>query len=154
MILQTLQIRSIRSDFSSLELNLKQETFVTLENTEKQFLKIIAKPYAWAIRSEMKQGNIQEIDSYLNAMVRSGNFSSVMVVNNRGTVISATNDGYVGEYYISFGSPYFLNVDSTIVYKAHEGLLTTASPIRDGNEKIGTLIIDYATRSRDVFRDQ
>jgi hypothetical protein len=154
MIVKALQVRSIKSNFLSLEQNLKQEASARFENTEREFLRLIAEPYAWAIRSAMKQGNIHEIDSYLNAMVRSGSFSSVMVVNKRGTVISATTDGYVGKYYISFGSPYFVNVDSTIVYEVHEGLLTTASPIMDGNEKIGTLIIHYVTKSNDVFLDQ
>src|SRR5687767_2878796 len=81
IVYKDLQIRSIRSNFLNLEQNLKQEASVKFENTEREFLTIIAEAYARAIVSAMKQGNIQEIDSYLNAMVRPGNFSSVTVVN-------------------------------------------------------------------------
>ena len=104
---------------------------------------MIAKPYGWAIRAAIRDKDIQKIDLYLAYMVRSANFHSAMVVNERGSVIAATNDGYVGKYFISFGSPYFLNVDSTVVYKLDETLLTAASPIMEGNQKIGTLIINY-----------
>jgi hypothetical protein len=53
----------------------------------------------------MKWGNVYEIDLCGSSIAKSGNSISVMVVNGKGTVISATNDQYEGKYFISFSSP-------------------------------------------------
>ena len=89
-----------------------------------------------------------------NSLANSGNFISVMVVNGKGMVISATNDQHEGKSFISFGSPYYLQVDHTIVYEADNGVLTMASPIMDEGKKMGTLVINYAMADTELFSNQ
>jgi hypothetical protein len=89
--------------------------------------------------------NLDEIDRYGNTIVNSEDIISVMVVDQKGTIISTTDEEREGKYFISFHSPYYLNVDSTVVYKATDRLLTMASPIMNGNIKMGTLVINYST---------
>lgn len=151
VIWKDFQISSIKHDSAMEVESLKRDAYDDLEDSRREFLKVLARPYVWAVKSAMKQDNLYKIDLYGNSIANSAKFISVMVVNERGTVISATNDRYEGKYFISFDSPYYLQVDRTIVYKASANALTMASPIIDEGVKQGTLIIRYSLADQELF---
>lgn len=111
----------------------------------------MSKTYAWAIKQQMLKGNIKAMDTYGEAILKYENFISVMVVNRRGTIITSTDNVYEGKKFISFNSPYYLNVDSTVVYRGTPNVLTMATPIMDSNRKLGTIVINYSADQQQLF---
>jgi hypothetical protein len=142
MIWKHFEIQSIKNSYINKEQHLMQETAARLEENQRQFLKLFARTYSWALGSAMMENDMHEIDFYGKEIARNKNIFSVIVVDEKGRVISSTDENHAGKYFVSFSSPYYLNVDTTILYKISEARLVLASPIIDKSiGKLGTLII-------------
>lgn len=101
-------------------------------------------PYVWAIRKEMMEGNTGQVNLYGNNMVKEKNFVSIMAVNEKGKIISATDKKYEGKDFVSLSSPFYINVNNTVINEVNDSLLTVASPVMGFNTRLGTLIINYS----------
>lgn len=112
----------------------------------KMHLGLLAKPYAWAIRTELLQSNIKQINQYANDIVREKNFISAMVINDKGVVVSSTDKKFEGKEYALFGSVKHLAIDSTKVEIINDSLALVASPVMSFNSKLGTIILKYSIR--------
>jgi len=106
-------------------------------------LKLLAKPYVWAIRTEMMKGNIEAVNLYANDMVKEKNFQTLTVIDDKGMVISSTNKKLEGKPYSSIGNAAYLSTDSTVVNKVDDTALEVSSPVMGFNKRIGTLIFNY-----------
>jgi hypothetical protein len=108
-----------------------------------QSMKMLAKPYVWAVRSELLKGNINQVNLYANNMVKEKNFESIVVANEKGTIISSTDKKNEGTAFSTVGKASYLANDSTIVDNINDSILVMSSPIMGFNNKLGTLIITY-----------
>lgn len=127
-------------DVSALKAQAKTE----LLQSSIRHLKLLAKPYTWAVRTAMLQSNTAQVNEYANDIVKEKNVVSVMVVDTKNTVVSSTDKKYEGKDYLSFGTAYYLHVDSATVNKVNDSLLVLASPVMSFNNKLGTVIFTYA----------
>ncbi len=111
-----------------------------LRQADYRYLKLLAKPYVWAIRTEMMKGNIEAVNLYANDMVKEKNFQTITVADEKGVVVSSTNKKLEGKPY---ASPASLNSDSTVVIQTDNGAVNVTSPVMGFNKRIGTLIFNY-----------
>ena len=146
-----IQKRNLRADHFALQQDLKKEVRAELDQITRQSLTMMAKPYGWAVKQQILLGNLDAIHTYGERTIEYTNFISVMVINERGTIIASTDNVYEGKKFISFNSPYYLNVDSTVLYKATADVLTMAIPIMDMDKKLGTVVINYLTDNPKLF---
>lgn len=114
-----------------------------LADNNKEHLRLLAKPYVWAIRNEMLRGNINQLNVYANEMVKEKNFESVTVANDKGKIISSTNKKNEGNDFTAVGKPEYLASDTTIVENLNDSVLVMATPIMGFNNRLGTLEITY-----------
>ncbi len=133
------------------EKNLLQENATGLiADSHKQHLRLLAKPYAWAVRSAMLNGNIDQVNLYANEMVKEKNFQTIVVANDKGVIISSTNKKHEGKEFSSVSKPAYLSSDTTIVENVNDSLLAMASPVMGLNSRLGTMLITYKV-NRPVF---
>ncbi|MEO6720306.1 MAG: hypothetical protein ABIN67_08065 [Ferruginibacter sp.] len=146
-IWKNIQIQSLKSEHKRSEEALIQKSKNKMEEMNQHFLKLIAKPYVWAVRKDLMQGNLGQLDLYGNDIVKEKNFVSVMVADAKGLVLTSTDKKYEGKYLPSIRQGVNLNSDSAMVSKANDSLLILTSPIMSFNSRIGTLIITYLPRN-------
>jgi len=142
-IWKAIEIKNLKQEHEKNETMLRQKAIERLSQSDYKYLKLLAKPYVWAIRTEMMKGNIEAVNLYANDMVKEKNFQTITVVDDKGMVISSTNKKLEGKSYASVGNAAFLNNDSTVVNKIDDTALEVSSPVMGFNKRIGTLIFNY-----------
>ncbi|MEJ6981279.1 hypothetical protein WG906_12500 [Pedobacter sp. P351] len=110
----------------------------------EQHLKRLSKPFVWAIRSEMMRGNLSQVNLYMNEMVKEKNFQLIVVVNDKGTIVSSTNKKDDGKPFSSIGNTSLLTTNSIEVENNQDSILAVTSPIMGLNNRLGTLYMRYA----------
>lgn len=143
------QISNIREEASHEKQMIQDRAKTLIINSHKEHLKLLVKPYVWAVRSELMQGNINQVNLYANEMVKEKNFQNIVVANNKGIIISSTNKKNEGKDFTSVGKPEYSSADTTIVEKINDSLLVVSSPIMGFNNKLGTLMINYKIQQPD-----
>jgi len=126
---------------------LKQQTKTIIAQTHADHLKLLAKPFVWSIRTEMMKGNNDQINIYMNEMVREKNFQRIMVLNNKYAIVSSTNKKDEGKSFDTVDSMSKLSGDDTKVENKGDSILTLKSPIMGFNNRLGTLYIQYKVPS-------
>jgi len=149
---KAIQIRNIKHAYSLRENDLKQSMRVSLAETNKSFLNLLAKPYVWAVRPELMQSNYKQINLFGSDIVKEKGFVSIMVVDKNGIIISSTDKKFDGKNFAASGNPFYLTIDSTMVDLKSDSTFVTASPIMSFNSKVGTLIITYAPKKQNFLR--
>ncbi len=141
---KTISGNGLKKDAAANEAAIKTQAKAKLiENSQRQ-LKLLAKPYTWAVRTALQQANGSLVNEYANDIVKEKNVVSVMLVDTKNIIISSTNKKYEGKDYLTVGAAYYLSVDSAVVNKVNDSLLVLASPVMSFNSKLGTLIFLYA----------
>ncbi len=128
---------------------LQQRASALITNAHEEHLKLLAKPYVWAVRTELLKGNINQVNLYANEMVKEKNFQNIVVANDKGVIISSTNKKNEGKEFATVGNPNYLSSDSTIVENINDTVLVMSSPIMGFNNKLGTLMVTYKVERPD-----
>ena len=126
---------------------LKEEAKRQIALSHEEHLKLLAKPFVWAVRTEMMQGNISQVNLYMNDLVKEKNFQSIAVINSKGIIISSTNKKDEGKAFSTIGKDTWLSSNNTAVENVNDSLLLMASPIMGFNNRLGTLFIKYSIQS-------
>jgi len=141
---KTLTANGLKRDAAANEVAIKTQAKAKLMENSQRHLKLLAKPYTWAVRTALQQANGSLVNEYANDIVKEKNVVSVMLVDTKNIIVSSTNKKYEGKDYLTVGTAYYLSVDSAVVNKVNDSLLVLASPVMGFNSKLGTLIFTYA----------
>lgn len=109
--------------------------------THEEHLKLFSKPFVWAIRTEMMQGNMKQVNLYLNEMVKQKGMQSIIIANNKGIIVASTNKKFEGKPFTSVGKQSSLVYNNPTVERAPNSVIVLNSPIMGFNNRIGTLMI-------------
>lgn len=139
-----IQINNLRNESAKTQERLKGEAKQAVIQSHEQHLRIFAKPFAWAVRTEMMSNNINQVNLYMNEMIKEKNISSIMVLNAAGKIISSTNKKWEGKDFSAVGNASYLQSDSIIVDNIKDSLLIMSSPVMGFNNRLGTLIVNYS----------
>jgi len=142
-IWKSLEIKNLKKDHISREALLRQQATDLLKQADSRYLKLLAKPYVWAIRTEIMKGNIEAVNLYANDMVKEKDFQTITVADEKGIVVSSTNKKLEGQPYASTINAAPLISDSTVVSQRDNGTINVISPVMGFNKRIGTLIFNY-----------
>lgn len=138
------QISQLKKENERKEIRIKQQASDNLSAADYRYLKLLTKPFAWAIRSEMMKGNLEAVNLYANELVKEKNFKVITIVNDKGVVISSTDKKLESKPFSAFGNTSYLSADSTAIYKTDSTTLGVYSPVMGLNKRIGTLVFTYS----------
>jgi uncharacterized membrane protein affecting hemolysin expression len=109
----------------------------------KSYLRLVAVPLTWAVRSEMIRDNYDQINQYLNQLVKEKNMKEIVVAKPDGTIVVATNKKREGASVTSVFPPSVLQEDKTMVTTLENGDIMVVSPVMGLSSKQGVLILLY-----------
>jgi L-lactate utilization protein LutC len=113
----------------------------------KSYLRLVAVPLTWAVRSEMIRNNFDQINQYLNQLVKEKNMKEIVVAKPDGTIVVATNKKLEGTSVTGVFPSSVLQVDKTTVSSLEGGDIMVVSPVMGLSSKQGVLILLYTPQS-------
>ncbi|WP_374163701.1 hypothetical protein [Arcticibacter sp. MXS-1] len=142
-IWKSVEISGIRNASEKEKQNLKEQATSEIAEVHKQHLLLLAKPFVWAVRTELMQGNRNQVNLYLNDMVKEKNFQQIAIADNKGKIIASTNKKDEGQPFSSIASAGSLNNNDTNIETQSDSTLVMTSPVMGFNSRLGTLLIRY-----------
>lgn len=143
-IWKSVEINNIKSKAESDYQGLKEKLIKDIVTSKEEQLKLLAKSYVWAVRTEMMKGNISQVNLYALDMIKDKNFLHIAIANDSGIIISSTNKKDEGKPFAFIGETVALNNNNTVVENSGDSILIVTSPIMGFNNRLGTLFIKYA----------
>jgi len=143
-IWKAIEIKSLKKASEKDKIALKEQATRQIVESNEVHLKLLAKPIIWALRSEMMQGNLSQVNLYLNDLVKEKDFQEIVVANAKGTIVSSTNKKDEGQPFSTIGKESSLSSDDTNLENVSDSLLIMTSPIMGFNNRLGTLYIKYS----------
>lgn len=148
-IWKTIQINQINKIAERDQQTLSETASRQIVQSSEEHLKLLAKPIVWSMRSEMMQGNLSQINLYINDLVKEKNFQRIAIANEKGIVISSTDKKDEGQSFSVLASEDALSSDDTHVENIADSVLVMTSPIMGFNNRLGTLYINYTIQKPD-----
>lgn len=144
-----IRINNQRQEAEQKNQMLQDHAAILIADSHKEHLKLLAKPYVWAVRSALLNKNTDQVNQYANEMVKEKNFQSIVVANDKGIIISSTNKKHEGKEFSTIGKSNYLTSDTTIVENINDSILVMSSPIMGFNNRLGTMMITYKSKRPD-----
>jgi hypothetical protein len=113
-----------------------------LDDQAQQMLRLTALPLAWAVRTEMMRGTLDQVDDYFRDLIRTPGVLLVALIGKEDKVVLATNRKLETQAADGLFSKTIRNTDD-IVIENSESVLRLGVPIMSPNEKLGVLVMEY-----------
>ena len=135
-------IRNLKEKAQTEQLALKKQATDKIIQSHTEHLKLLAKPFVWALRTEMLQGNLNQVNLYMSDMVKERNIQRIIVANAKGIIIASTNKKEEGQPLTTIANDAAAAAQQVTVV-ANGNLLIMTSPIMGFNSRLGTLMVSY-----------
>ena len=141
-----LSVRGLEREMEDQRTEMEKEQQTALEAQARAMLQLTAMPLAWAVRSEMMQGNLSQINDYFRDFVREKGVLSIFLIDKDNKVVLATNVKLETQPADQVVSQAIRDAENIRIEK-HDSFLRLGVPIMNLNEKLGILVVDYAAGS-------
>lgn len=145
-----IEIKNIKSKAETDYQTLKKQAIKSIVSAKEEQLKLLVKPYVWAVRTEMMKGNINQVNLYALDLIKEKDFLRIAIANDSGIIVSSTDKKDEGKSFTFIGKAAVLTNDNTFVENSGDSVLTVVSPIMGFNSRLGTLFIKYAITLPDL----
>ena len=141
-IWKQLAVQSVKLEMEDQRTEMAEEQQKALEVQARDMLRLTALPLAWAVRTEMKQGNLSQIDDYFRDFVKEAGIQAIFLIGRENTVVLATNRKLEAQPADLVVSQTIQDAESVLIEKS-DSILRLGVPIMSFNEKLGILVVDY-----------
>ena len=74
-----IELRNLRNESTEMQQRLERDTKQAIIQSHEHHLRLFAKPFSWAVRTEMMSNNVNQINLYTKEMIKEKNILSIMV---------------------------------------------------------------------------
>ena len=145
-IWKSIEIKNVEKQAAIDKQEIQEQAARQIRQLHEMHLKLLAKPFVWAVRTEMLKNNISQVNLYANDMVKEKDFQKIVILNDKGIVILSTNKKEEGKEFVVPGNAVNLSANITTVDNINDSLLVLSSPIMGFNSRLGTLLISYSVK--------
>ncbi len=137
LIWQAIKVHNLETSFAKEKSELISSYNLKLDNLNMDRMKLTAKTFSWAIRSELIRQNKEQINQYFNEFIKTPDMIKLQLINPENSIIEiATDQKDVGVK----NTDYANLKEQVITSDATEFKIVT--PITGLNKKIGIFVID------------
>jgi hypothetical protein len=140
---KSIEVENVKEEASRDNQILKGEAAKHVLHSHEEHLLLLSKPFVWAIRAEMMQGNLKQIRSYMGEMVEKTNIHHIALADENGKIIVSTVKKEEGNSFLTVGKRRYLISRQTILENVKNQKLVMSSPVVGSSGRLGTLIISY-----------
>ncbi|MDD2271586.1 MAG: hypothetical protein PHP95_07610 [Desulfuromonadaceae bacterium] len=133
------QWKNVAVNSAKTQVTEQANRIIAEQNTS--YLRLVAVPLTWAVRSEMIRNNYDQVNQYLSQFVKEKNMKEIIVAKPDGTIVVATNKKREGTSVTSIFPLPVLQEDKTVVTAQENGDIMVVSPVMGLSSKLGVLIL-------------
>ena len=115
---------------------------VALDESARRQLTLMMKTFVWAVRSSMLRNNLDEVDQYFFQLVQEEGVHEIVLANENGEILVATNKKYEGQAFTEYYPASLLKPDD-VLFEHQDSLYYVAAPVLSLNTRLGTLLVVY-----------
>ncbi|MEQ9426755.1 MAG: hypothetical protein RJQ09_20190 [Cyclobacteriaceae bacterium] len=145
------QVWILKNRTSNLETNMKKQqnelidySKLLLESTGSEYLGLMTKTFAWAIRAEMIKENYDQINLYIIQLIREKNVREVIVTDENGLIVASSNKKFEQQDFSTFYSPDLIASKEVTTSFTEDNTIILTSPIMSFNDQLGNIMISYS----------
>jgi hypothetical protein len=127
--------------------NIKADAGKTIADNNKKSIETITRVFAWAVRSEMLRNNMEQVNTYMNDLVKTADLNDISAIKTDGIVILSTNKKYEGNAYPGFVASELNNINEVVSRDDAGGNIMSICPIMGLDNKMGTIVITYKPKT-------
>lgn len=101
-------------------------------------------PLAWAVRREVMAANLDQVDQYVTDLVQLPGFKSAVLAQPDGKIVVASDRSKLAAPFSSLYPEQYLQAAEIRIEPAAGDQLRAVIPIMGLNQRLGTLVLDYA----------
>ncbi|MDT8364528.1 MAG: hypothetical protein RQ714_07780 [Nitrosomonas sp.] len=109
------------------------------KNEEERFGTVLA----WAVRSELLRNNLDQIDQYLNELVKTKDTERVVLISEEGKLLVSTDKRLEDKAAASVYPKEVLNQRKVTMTSDDKGRKMLVVPVMGLNSRLGTVVISY-----------
>ena len=138
---------TLRCPVNSFRAQVSESANRIITEQNNSYLRLVAVPLTWAVRSEMIRNNYDQINQYLSQFVKEKNMKEIIVAKPDGTIVVATNKKLEGASLTGVFPSSVLQEEKTTVSSLKGGDIMVVSPVMGLSSKQGILILLYTPPS-------
>ncbi len=142
-------VRRVEEKAAIEKTELVDRTRKALSDQTGYFLKLISKPFVWAIRKEMLRENYEQVNEYIVQFVKEPRVRQVLVTDAAGTVVAATDKKFEGRPIAELRPGIAMDNEDTMVTADPAGDLLVLTPVMGLNSRLGSLLLVYTPETID-----
>lgn len=136
-------VRHVEERAAAERTEIVERARVALADQTAYFLRLVAKPLAWAVRKELLRENHEQVNEYLAQFVREPRVRQVLVADPDGVVVAATDKKLEGQPLAESHPGLTLDADETTIAETGAGELLVVAPVMGLDSRLGTLLVVY-----------
>jgi len=143
------QLRSLKGDNDKQIIEMEKQYTQQMLNVQSENLRSIIKPLVWAVRAEMLKNNWDDINIFINELVKDKGFQFIFVADDKNRIISSTNKKWEGKTWEDSGIPLDLVGDSTMIKTVDNNNFFASAPVMGLNKRMGSVVISFSSTTPD-----
>ncbi|MEI6091774.1 MAG: hypothetical protein WCR42_15060 [bacterium] len=137
LICQAIKVHNLEKSFAKEKSELISSYELKLDNLNMDRMKLAAKTFSWAIRSELIRENKEQINLYFNEFIKSSDMLKLQLINPDNSIVEISTDKKdEGMTNTDYG-----NIKEQVI-TSDASSFKIVTPITGLNKKIGIFIID------------
>ncbi|HEY1009811.1 MAG: PDC sensor domain-containing protein [Daejeonella sp.] len=140
---KSIEVKHVREEALEDNRVLMGEAAKHVLHSHEGHLLLLSKPFAWAIKAELLQGNLKQIRSYMNQMVQKTNIHHIALADKDGKIIVSTDTREEGRSFLTIGKRAYLSNKQTSLENVGNKKLVVSGPVLGPEGRLGTLMISY-----------
>jgi hypothetical protein len=137
LIWQAIKVHNLETSFAKEKSELISSYELKLDNLNMDRMKLTAKTFSWAIRSELMRENKEQINQYFNEFVKTPDMIKLQLINPDNSIVEiATDKKDEGIRNTDYG-----NIKEQVITSNATGF-KIVTPITGLNKKIGIFVIN------------
>ena len=141
------EIRNLKKDYDNRITEITAQANSTIDQNNRKNIEVVTRVFTWAVRSEMLRSNLEQINTYMEDLVRMEGMHIISVINTEGIVVRSTNKKYEGVVYPGPIASELAQINEVVTRSDESGDMVSVCPVMGLDNRIGTLVITYTPKT-------
>jgi uncharacterized membrane protein affecting hemolysin expression len=137
------EVRQAEQRLAAQRTELAQQSQQDLQARTNELLRLLAAPIAWAVHTPLANKEMGPINGLFNELARDPNLREVMLIDNQGEVLAATNKARLGAPLADDIPAQGRETNTPTVLPHTAGTAFLFVPIMEPNSRLGTVVVYY-----------
>jgi hypothetical protein len=133
---------------------IKTDANQTIVDINKKNIKTLTRVFSWAVRSEMLRNNMEQVNTYMNDLVKSADLNDISAIKTDGIVILSTNKKFEGNAYPGPVASELSKINEAVSRSNESGGIMCICPIMGLDSRLGTIVINYNPKTNFVANNE